>query len=143
MTYQPPQTVSVALLKITWSSNLATNDYVSFTSEVNNISGLSISTTDISLPAGCYSVEASFGADRTNGFSDELFFQIEVGGVLAGNIGAADCSSASNTFVNVDQAVTTFELRSADTLKIQCTSCTASAWTANADYSYVLIRRAL
>jgi len=142
MTYQPKQSVSVALLKITWSSNLATNDYVSFTSVVNNISGLSISTTDISLPVGCYSVEASFGADRTNGFTDDLFYRLELGGSLVGNIGAADCSNASNNFMNVDQAVTTFELRTSDTLKIKCTSCTASAWTANTDYSYVLIRRA-
>jgi len=142
MTYQPTQAVSLALLKVSWSSNLATNDYLSFTAEVNNISKLSISTDTISLPPGCYSVEASIGADRTNGFTDELFYRLELGGSLIGNIGSADCANASNTFLTVDQAVATFEIRETSNVKIKCTSCTASAWTSNADCSYVLIRRA-
>ena len=141
MTYQPPGQCSIALLKIDWTSTLASNDYFSFSIDVNNINNLSVSTTSISLPPGCYSVEASFGGNRTNGFVDDLFYQQELEGVLIGNIGAADCSNSSNEYMNVDQAVSSFEIRKTSTLKLKCTNCTSSAWTSSSDYSYLLIRQ--
>lgn len=145
MTYQPQSILEASLHKMTHTGNLATNDYFTITSDVSGITGESISGVSITLPYGCYAVYASIGCDRAGGFSDSLFYQWELDGTLIGCIGAADCHDALSTpnldYLEVDQAVATFEVSKTVTLKVKCTSCTASTWTSNTDYTYVLIQR--
>ena len=141
MTYQPQNTLEASLHKLTHTGNLATNDYFTVTSDVSGITGESISGVTVTLPSGCYAVYASIGCDRAGGFSDLLFYQIELDGTLIGSKGAADCSNGSTVFLCVDQAVATFEVQKSVSLKIKCTSCTSSTWTQNTDYSYLLIQR--
>lgn len=146
MTYQPQNTLEASLHKLTHTGNLATNDYFTVTSDVSGITGESISGVSVTLPPGCYAIYASIGCDRAGGFDDLLFYQIELDGSLIGSKGAADCFDAGTNpdtvYLCVDQAVATFEVQKSVTLKIKCTSCTASTWTQNTDYSYLLIQRA-
>lgn len=145
MTYQPQTVLEASLHKLTHTGNLATNDYFTVTSDVSGITGESISGVSVTLPPGCYAVYASIGCDRAGGFSDKLFYQIELDGSLIGSTGAADCFDANPepdiAYLCVDQAVAAFEVQKSVTLKVKCTECTASTWTQNTDYSYLLIKR--
>ena len=143
MTYKPHQkNVEVSLLKLGASGTIATGDYFTITSEVAGITGQSISGGNaLSLPPGHYLIEAGAGLDRT-AHANHLTYRCEVGGTLEGTTGAMDSSDASYLSFNVDQAGCATSQDATWTLKIKVMSCTASAWTAQSDYSYLLITRA-
>ena len=141
MTYQPNQTTTqVSLLKLSWTSNLAQDDYLTLNSSVAGISGQSVSGSTITLPAGHYLFEAGVGADRTD-YADRLEYRFEVDGSLVGTTGAMDCLSTSFTSFNVDQAGATHSALASFNLKVKAVVCTANVWTAQSDYSYLLITR--
>lgn len=142
MSYKPLQkTTEVSLLKLNASATIATGDYLNLTSDVAGIAGQTISGGNtLNLPAGHYLVEVSCGLDRT-AYSDFLTYRCEVNGALEGTLGAMDSTGSGNYSFTVDQAGCATSQDATWTLKIKVVSCTASAWTAQSDYSYLLITR--
>ena len=141
MTYQPKQkNIEVSMLKLSTSGTIAANDYFDLTSDVAGITGQSISGgNSLSLPAGHYLIEAGPGLDRT-AYTNFLEYRCEVNGTLEGTTGAMDSDSANISFC-VDQAGLATSQTSTWTLKVKVTGCTASAWTSQVDYSYLLVTR--
>ena len=142
MTYRGDLDLSVELadLEISYSGNFATKDYMNFSVRNNNITGLSVSGDTISFPAGSFLVKAMIGADRTLA-SDDFTYQLELDGSLVGNLGQTETSSSQKT--GVDHVAFAFDLESTGSLKLKIVSATASSWTVNSAYCYVLIIRSV
>ena len=142
MSYKPPQkNTEVSLLKLGASGTIATGDYLDLTSDVAGIAGQTISGGNtLNLPAGHYLIEVSLGLDRT-AYSDYLTYRCEVNGALEGTLGAMDSTDSANYSFTIDQAGCATSQDSAWTLKIKVVTCTANAWTAQSDHSYLIITR--
>ena len=143
MTYKPPQKrTEVSLLKLDASGTIATGDYLNLTSDIAGITGQTITGGNtLNLPAGHYLIEASLGLNRT-AYSNTLTYKCEVDGILKGTTGAMDSTDSNNPSFTIDQAGCATSQDDSWSLKIKVISCTTSAWTAQSDYSYLLITRA-
>lgn len=142
MSYKPPQkTTEVSLLKLSASGAIATGDYLDFTSDVAGITGQTIvGGNTLSLPAGHYLIEASLGLDRTS-YSDVLTYRFEINGILEGTTGAMDSTDTTNASFTIDQAGCATSQDDFWSLKVKIVNCTASAWTSQSSYSYLIITR--
>ena len=142
MSYKPLQkTTEVSLLKLGAAGTIAAGDYLDLTSDVAGITGQSLSGGNtLNLPAGHYLIEVSCGLDRTV-YSDYLTYRCEVNGVLEGTLGAMDSTDSGNYSFTVDQAGCATSQEGFWSLKIKIINCTASAWTSQSDYSYLIITR--
>lgn len=125
-------------LSYTGNVNISSAAYLTIGTPVHNsIDDLSQTSNAISLPAGCYLVEASLGViNSQNPVSNALEWKIELGGTENSNAGA----SISNNKAGVDCAVSDFTLKEAQDIKIKITSV-AGTCSISTDYSYLTILR--
>lgn len=140
MSYMGNSKIELGLFNFTHSGNLAANDYLTLNTLENNISSSSVTSQTLNLPPGSYLIQTCVAADRTT-ISDFMSWQIEKDGTLLGSTGTMDDNT--NARQGVDIAVCEFFDSTSSSIKIKITTCTASAWTANQSYGYLLIIRSL
>ena len=83
-------------------------------------------------------IQSCVGADRTL-ISDEMSWRIEKDGTLTGSTGSMDDST--NARQGVDIAVCEYDDSTTSAVKIKITVCTATSWTINQNYGYLLVIR--
>tara|TARA_Y100000114_G_scaffold139165_1_gene142906 strand:+ start:1862 stop:2287 length:426 start_codon:yes stop_codon:yes gene_type:complete len=123
---------------VTFSGNFSAGDYLNFTTRTNTISGLTVGTAVLNVPAGSYLVKSAIGANRT-AESDNFTYQLELNGSLVGNLGQTETGGLKK--IGVDHVAAAFDLKETATLKLKIISATLSAWTIDADYCYLYFIR--
>ena len=140
MSYVGYPSVEIGYFDFTFTGNISTNDYININAVDNDISGSSITGSNtLNLPAGDYLIKAYVGASRTNP-SDTFTFQIESDSSLVGAIGA-QITMATTREQPSDHAYAQISKTSSNSIKIKVISCTATSWTVDQDYGYLLIIR--
>ena len=130
--------VQLSDFALAFAGNFSTGDYLNFTARTNGITGLTVGTGILNLPAGSYLVKCAMGADRTLE-SDDFTYRLEVDGVLVGNLGQTETGTLKK--VGVDHVAASFDLKTSKGLKVKIVSATASSWTISSDYCYLYIIR--
>lgn len=139
MTYRAElQTVELSDFSFSHTGFFNTNDYMNITTRNNNTSGLSVSTSTMTLPAGNYLVKAMLGTDRTSD-TDDFTYQLELNGSLVGNVGQTE--TATSKKVGVDHVAHAFSLQENGSLRLKITYATSNDWTVETDYSYLIVTR--
>lgn len=140
MSYAGFPTVEIGYFSFNFTGNIATNDYINISAVKNDISSSSITGSNtLNLPEGDYLIKAYVGASRTNP-SDTFNFQIESDSSLIGAIGGQITMSTTREQPS-DHAYAQISKTTSSTIKIKVISCTASAWTVDTDYGYLLVIR--
>ena len=140
MSYPGFPSVEIGYFNFTFTGNIATNDYININAVDNDITGSSITGSNtLNLPAGDYLIKAYVGASRTSA-SDTFTFRIESDGTLVGATGA-QITMATTREQPSDHAYAQISKTASNTIKIKVVACTATAWTVDQDFSYLLIIR--
>lgn len=140
MSYPGSPSVEIGYFDFTFSGNIATNDYININAVDNDITGSSITGSNtLNLPEGDYLIKAYVGATRTSA-SDTFTFQVESDGSLVGAIGS-QISMGTNREQPSDHAYAQISKTASNSIKIKVVSCTATAWTVDQDFSYLLVIR--
>ena len=130
--------VQVSYFEPSFSGNPTAGSYVTLTvGTINQASVTGSGTTTLSLPAGQYFVRCNIGGTKTGGSSD-LAYQLELGGVLVGNEGGFDTSSAHRVSTEYTEYV--FEIAVSTNLRVKINS-SAGTNSITATYSGMIIRR--
>ena len=130
--------VELSDFELTFAGNFTVDAYLNFSARTNGITGLTVGTGVLNLPAGSYLVKSAIGANRTLEAND-FTYKLEVDGVLVGNLGQTETGTSKK--VGVDHVATAFDLKTAGTLKVKIISTTTSSWTIASEYCYLYIIR--
>jgi len=137
--------IGLAWFAPSFSGVPAAGDYFTLTvGDVNNLSITGSGTSTLSFPAGTYHFKISIGGNRSSASAsntDFMYYQIEVGGSLVGNLSGWDRyenSSLQRISSNVAEAV--FTITTATNVRVKCTAATGTTFTLDSDYSFAMAK---
>lgn len=140
MSYAGFPSVEIGYFNFTFTGNIAANDYININAVDNDITGSSITSSNtLNLPSGDYLIKAYVGATRTLA-TDVFTFRVESDGTLVGATGA-QITMATTREQTSDHAYAQISKTASNTVKIKVVSCTATSWTIDQDYGYLLVIR--